>query len=119
MKNRWIALLLALSVLVCAGCGGTTQTEEDPKLPEENEQTSQPDLSIHAAPEDEEPEPQVSEEIPQVPEETELVWCTDPVLAENEMPGSYRGLELPVKSATGYTSTILPLWASLEDWEAY
>ena len=121
MKKRWIALLMALSVLASSGCGLTAQTEDGPEPSEETEQLLRPNVTIHAMSGQEDPEPseQEPEEIPEEPEEIKLTWCTDPVLTEEEMPGSYRGLELPVEGATGYTSTVLPLWASLEDWKTF
>lgn len=117
MKNRWIALVLALTLLTGAGCGAAVRTEDNP--PEEKDGPSRPATVAHEAAEEEPPEEGGLEEGPEaLPEETELVWCTDPLLTENEMPGSYQGLELPVTGATGYTSIVLPLWASQEDCEA-
>ena len=116
MKNRWIALLLALFVLACSGCGLITQAGEDPELPEE-ERLSRPYVTVEPPSSNDAPPEEPARE-PVEPEEPVLVWCTDPVLAEEQMPGNYGGLELPVEGATGYTSTPLPLWASLEDWEA-
>ena len=120
MKNRWIALLLALSLLASSGCGLITRTGNDPKLPGEEERLSKPGVTISphyeestSTPAEDEPAPE--EEQP--PEESKLAWCTDPVLTAEEMPGNYRNLELPVEGSTGYTSVILPLWANLDDWE--
>lgn len=57
-----------------------------------------------------------------MPEQSEisepLVWTTDPVLADDEVPADYHGLELPVNGATGYATITLPVWAHSQDSEA-
>jgi len=109
MKKRWTALLLALCMLVCAGCGGgePPQVTDDP-LPK-------PEIEvIRTPPEEDADEPEPPEEVPEEPAADVLAWTTEPVLTAEEMPGSCDGLELPVRGATGYTSIELPLWETLE-----
>lgn len=108
MKKRAAALLLSLSMLICAGCGG--EAPERLKTPPEDTRLSQPE-----EPPEEQPEDAPEDGTQESPEPMPLVWTTEPVLPEEELPGSYHGLELPVQGATGYTSTKLPLWASPED----
>ena len=108
MKKRWTALLLACWMLVCTGCGGKTAEEEPPA-----EETALSQTEPAPVPPDPEPVP-VPEPEPD-PEPEPLVWTTEPVLSEQELPGSYQGLELPVKGATGYTSVDLALWTSPDD----
>lgn len=116
MKRTYRALALALALAVCAGCGrGGAPTEPTP-LPS----ASAPVATATPSPSPT-PSPEPSEEAP-------LVWTTDGVLREDEMPGSYNGLELPIQGATGYAVVAIPLWAdpadaqraaqAYADWEA-
>ncbi len=109
MKQRSTALLLALILLLCSSCGvqQADSGETDP-----SSQISKMESPVETPKE----EPPAEPEEPEEPEK--LVWTTEPVLQENEMPGNHAGLELPVQGATGYTSVELPLWADPADCEA-
>ncbi len=111
MKKQWTALLLALCLL--AGCGGQNQPEvQEPEDTIQTQSEPEPEPVPEFEPEPElEPVPEPEPAPEPIPEP--LVWTTEPVL--QEMPGSYQGLELPVRGATGYTSISMPLWASPDD----
>ena len=102
MKKKWIAAFLILVMTMCTACGFFGREAEEPVILEER-----PPVYVPDQPEEKEPE------LPPPPE-----WFTDPVLREEQMPGNYNGLELPVAGATGYTTIELPLWAEIEDKEA-
>ena len=111
MTKRWTALLLALCMLICAGCGGGEQQLTEDPLPK-------PDWEVIRSPEVVEEDGPVDtlDTEPEEPVEAALAWTTEPVLTAEEMPGNYYGLELPVRGATGYTSIELPLWEAPEDY---
>lgn len=110
MRKRWVSLLLALALLLCSSCG---VQETDPSETEEPAQSAEKrEVPIEHLKED------PLEEEPEEPEEPEkLVWSTEPVLSESEMPGSHGGLELPIQGATGYAIIEMPLWEDPKDCE--
>ncbi len=119
MHKRWFALFLALLLALPAGCGGPDTPPDASSMPAPA--VSQPDAStppdtsgaVSAAAPAEPVDPHATDYY-----EGKTPWESGRALAPEQMPDRYNGLELPVYGATGYASTPLPLWPSIETYEA-